>query len=176
MAINNPEIDTTVALIQKDLDNFSQLFDKLDVTVEKISEANNNISKLLSLHEQRLENLYQNDKLLETKLEKNAGSFSEEVKQLHYHIRDNNKDVTDKLKMTEESIKNDIKYTRELIDRENKTLKDLMESENKELNNSIESANKRIVALERWRWLVGGGLLVVIWFLNKSPIAFSILT
>lgn len=170
MATNNQDLETTVALVKKDLDNFSQLFNKLDLTVGKMIDISNDVSKLLSLHEQRLENLYQNDKLLESKLEKNTVDLSEEMKELHHHIRNNNRDVMEKLKSSEDSIKNDIKYIRDSIDRENKNLKDSIDT----TNENQKTLTKRLDALERWRWVVGGAIMTGVWVLNRSGISFTI--
>jgi|SRR5687768_11422589 len=174
MEISN-EVETTIALIQKDLENFNKLFSKIDVTVEQMREVNVNINRLLSLHEQRLEELHKTDKFLEIQLEKNVNSFSQEMKDIHKHIRENNRDIVEKLKTSEESIKRDIRIIQDTIDRENKIFKDAVETENKKLIETLDKSNRRIDALEKWRYVVGGGFLVVIWALNKSSISLSLL-
>src|SRR5687768_18175159 len=85
MEISN-EVETTIALIQKDLENFNKLFSKIDVTVEQMREVNVNINRLLSLHEQRLEELHKTDKFLEIQLEKNVDRKSTRLNSSHGYI------------------------------------------------------------------------------------------
>jgi uncharacterized phage infection (PIP) family protein YhgE len=143
----------------------------MDATVTKISEVSNDVSKLLALHEERIETLYQNDRILEMKVEKGNLNFAGEIKDLHQHLRSNNRDFMDKIKDFEESIKNDIKAIKETIDKENKSIRDDI-AETKAI---IKENQTRITALEKWRWLVAGGWAVILWLLNKSGISFSVL-
>lgn len=170
---NNQDLETSIALAKKDIDNIGMLFNKLDANVEKISEVANNVSRLLALHEQRIDSLSSNDRLLDAKLEKTYLDFQNEMKDLYSLIRNNNRDLLDKMKSTEESIKDDIRFVKELIDRENKTMKDSFQEENESLKKSIAENNKRITALEIWRWAIVGGSVVLVFLLNKSPIALS---
>jgi hypothetical protein len=52
------EVKIGLELVKKDIQQFQRIIDKLDVTNEKIQELIMNISKITSLHEQKLfENL-----------------------------------------------------------------------------------------------------------------------
>jgi hypothetical protein len=174
------EIETSIALVKKDVENFSHLFNKLEAVVGKMGEVSNNINRLLSVHDQKLETL-------DDKMEKSSGLFQTELKELHNHIRSNNRDIMEKLRSSEESINNNLKYVRETLDRENKILRESIDSDNKLfkesidrentiIRNSIISNNQRISALERWRWIVIGGAAVLYFVVNKTPFSLAIVS
>lgn len=163
------DLETQVALMRKDLDNFTSYMSKMDVTVSKISEVSNDVSKLLALHEERIETLYNNNRTLDSKLEKRDFSLSEEMKDIHQHLRNNNRDFMEKIKSFEEIIKNEIKYVKDTIDRENKFMKDDIS----EAKSSIKENQMRISALEKWRYKMVGCLIVATWIINKIPLDFT---
>ena len=43
-----------VAILEERLGNFEQLVTRLDSAIEKIAEVNNNVSRMLAVHEERL--------------------------------------------------------------------------------------------------------------------------
>lgn len=52
---NDVKFYTEIELLKRDQAQLKDIFTKLDVSVEKIAEAATNISKILALHEQRVE-------------------------------------------------------------------------------------------------------------------------
>lgn len=151
-----------IALLKRDIENFNSLFSKLDDNLEKMSEVSNSVSRLLSIHDQKLDLLSETDRVLENKLEKNIHSFMNEIKDLHSHINSTNKNLMDNLKLTEGSLKSDIK-----------SIKDDITLDRASINQSITEANKRIDAIERWKYVIIGGSAIVGYLLNKIP--FSVI-
>jgi serine/threonine-protein kinase RIO1 len=160
----NTDVETQLALLQRDIANFSTLFTKLDVSVEKMTEVSNNINRLLSIHEQRIQTLSEQDRLLELKLEKNNNNFTNEIKEIQSELRDLNKDITNMLKDHEEGIKSELTKIADAFAKQQK-------EHNEDVGKKFEDINKRISVLERWRWTVVGGALILGWIISKVPIS-----
>lgn len=59
-----------VAILQTKVENFEQVFDRLDRAIEKITEVNNNVSRMLAVHEERLSKQEETDTVLFDKIDK----------------------------------------------------------------------------------------------------------
>ena len=46
-------LETEVALVKNDVSQIGNLFEKLEVALDKITDVNNSISQMLAVHEQR---------------------------------------------------------------------------------------------------------------------------
>ena len=59
-----------VAVLQTKVENFEQVFDRLDRAIEKITEVNNNVSRMLAVHEERISKQEETDSVLFDKIDK----------------------------------------------------------------------------------------------------------
>ena len=59
-----------VAILEERLGNFEQLVSRLDSAIEKIAEVNNNVSRMLAVHEERLSKQEDIDAVLFDKIDK----------------------------------------------------------------------------------------------------------
>ena len=59
-----------VAILEERLGNFETLVSRLDSAIEKIAEVNNNVSRMLAVHEQRISKQEQIDEILFDKIDK----------------------------------------------------------------------------------------------------------
>ena len=59
-----------VAVLEERLQNFEALVTKLDSAIEKIAEVNNNVSRMLAVHEERISKQEQIDSVLFDKIDK----------------------------------------------------------------------------------------------------------
>ena len=59
-----------VAVLEEKLQNFESLVTKLDSAIEKIAEVNNNVSRMLAVHEERISKQEQIDSVLFDKIDK----------------------------------------------------------------------------------------------------------
>ena len=83
-------IRTDVEILKRDMHQLNGLFSRLDVTIEKLSEVSSNLSRMIAVHENRLEKQEEADKqlhamvdLLFTKMEerrKESDTLKEEVR------------------------------------------------------------------------------------------------
>jgi len=64
------KLDPDVAVLQTKVENFEQVFDRLDRAIEKITEVNNNVSRMLAVHEERISKQEDIDAVLFDKIDK----------------------------------------------------------------------------------------------------------
>ena len=59
-----------VAVLEERLENFETLVTRLDSAIEKIAEVNNNVSRMLAVHEERITKQEEIDQILFDKIDK----------------------------------------------------------------------------------------------------------
>ena len=64
------EEEVKVAVLETRLENFEALVTRLDSAIEKIAEVNNNVSRMLAVHEQRISKQEEIDEILFDKIDK----------------------------------------------------------------------------------------------------------
>ena len=105
---------------------------KLDTSLEKIAEVSNNISRLLAVHDERINNI-----------EKNADNRDLEIKDLHVRITSQTKEIFDKLDHIETRMEDRIKALE-------KSIKD-----------DHTKREGRVLVLEKWRWYLLGAAAII---------------
>ena len=64
------EEEVKVAVLETKLENFETLVLRLDSAIEKIAEVNNNVSRMIAVHEQRITKQEEIDEILFDKIDK----------------------------------------------------------------------------------------------------------
>ena len=64
------EEEVKVAVLEARLENFETLVSRLDSAIETIAEVNNNVSRMLAVHEQRISKQEEIDEILFDKIDK----------------------------------------------------------------------------------------------------------
>ena len=111
---------------------------KLDESLDKMTDVSNNISKILAVHEQRIDSL-----------EKSHDNVNDESKILHKRITELFGELGEKLHAMEDRL--ELKYQKQQINAQQQH-NDIQ----KELQQDIAELGKRIRALENWRWWMMG--------------------
>ena len=111
---------------------------KLDESLDKMTDVSNNISKILAVHEQRIDSL-----------EKSHDNTQDESKILHKRITELFSELGEKLHAMEDRL--ELKYQKQQINAQQQH-NDIQ----KELQQDIAELGKRIRALENWRWWMMG--------------------
>jgi len=62
--------EVKVAVLEERLENFEAVVSKLDSAIEKIAEVNNNVSRMLAVHEERISKQEEIDTILFDKIDK----------------------------------------------------------------------------------------------------------
>lgn len=116
---------------------------KIDTSIEKLTGLANDISKLLAVHDQRLD-----------QLEKSKDDTSDDIKDLHSRITTTSREVCEKIDAMEDMIERKLKENKESSTEQHSKIQE-------EIREEIKSISSRITVLEQWRWYIIGGAAVV---------------
>lgn len=143
----NPIIE--IELLKKDVNIITSLCEKFDTTIDKMQEIASNLSKMVSLQEQRIEMQDKATREMESVLEMRRVEHNNDIKELHSRITTVNRDLTTKIDETEKRILDEIHLLRD------------------ELSKDSDKIGKRVFDIETWKWMVMGGIFVVGWLASK---------
>jgi chromosome segregation ATPase len=118
--------------LESEVEVLKAVVSKLDASIEKISQVSSDIGRLLAVHEQRIDQLERTDE-----------RRMDDIKELHSRITTGNREIMDKLD--------------EKIDALAKADKEQHEA----LKKSMDDVKGRVDVLERWRWMIVGGAVVI---------------
>lgn len=140
-------MQTEIALIQKDIENFSAIFGRLDVAIEKIGIVSTDLTKMLAVHEERFVSQERDHIHLKTNNSLVHTGFAAELKELNEKIQENtilqNKEIADQLHAIEKRITYRISGMEKLLEED---------------RHRFEA---RISLLERWRFVLIGSFMAV---------------
>lgn len=122
---------------------------RIDTSIEKLTEVSNNISKLLAVHDQRLNTL-----------EKSYSRQEDDIREVYSKVAVLSKDICSKLDELENVLENRINHQSSILEKQHKNIQ-------LEFSNKLEQVDKRIQILETWRWFVLGAAAVVGYLINK---------
>lgn len=160
LALDKIDQRVEIELLKKDVSIMASLCEKFDTTIDKMQEIAANLSKMISLQEQRLENQEQTTKEMQSVLEMRRVEHNNDIKELHSRITTVNRELSDKIEETEKAILHELQEIR-------KEIKDSHAKENVE----DKSFMKRLEQIEAWKYMMMGGIAVVTWILAKSDLS-----
>lgn len=156
-------LETEVAVLKSDVNRMTSLFSRLDTAIEKMGDVSNNIAKMLAVHEERLSKQDDIDEELFSLVEKRRQEIQGDIKELHSRITTVSRELSDDITETEHRIMTAMTYGTTEI-------KKCITDETKTITTQQTDLEKRVAELERWKWLVMGGSIVV------GTVAHEILT
>lgn len=147
---NNNKLE--IELLKKDVEVITNLFNKFDITIDKLQEIATTLSRMVSIQEQRIEFQENVTKEIQNTLELRRMEHNKDIKELHSRISDVNTELTGKIEESERAILAELKKLRE------------------ELSGEKTSLLERLSAVEGWKWMLTGVFAVVIWLLAQIDI------
>lgn len=147
-------LETEVAVLKSDVNRMTSLFEKLDTAIERMGDVSNNIARMLAVHEERLTKQDQIDEELFTLVEKRRQEIQGDIKELHSRITTVSRELSDDITETEQRIMTAMTYG--MAD-----IKKCITEETKTTTEQRFELEKRVNELERWKWLVMGGSIVI---------------
>jgi chromosome segregation ATPase len=123
---------------EAELQVLKTVVDKIDQSLEKMTDVSANVGKILAVHEARID-----------RLEEDKDEFSTDMKTLHKRITESFADLHDKLHSMEERL--DLKYQKQQLN-----AKQQHNDIQKEIQDDIDEISKRLQKLENWRWWMMG--------------------
>lgn len=137
------KLSESVASLQKDMAQVGTLVDRLDITIEKLTEVSTTVSQLLAVQGNRLE--------FQEKVQERLEKMVEDRRQEN---EKNIKDVYNRIEKVEKDLQEDMDDTYNKIAAK-------IEELQKEGAAQHQSLNDRMTRMEKWMWmLVGGGIVV----------------
>lgn len=118
---------------------------KIDNTVAEVARSSSEITRLLVVHDSRIGNL-----------ETGSKDTITDVKELYKKMSDNTKQIIDKIELTENKLEEKLREHANVAEEH------------------YDLINKRITALESWRWIMVGGVIVITYLLNNLDILKAI--
>lgn len=140
-------VDTRMAVIEEKFTVYEKMMDKLESAIQTITEINQNISRLLSVHEEKIDNNNKTDEIIFDK-----------IKRLEQKNTEEHQKVIDKLE----------KFEKNLTDNYNEG--------KKENENEIQVLKNKIADITKFRWTIVGGLTVAVFIFTNPHIIVDILT
>ena len=138
-------LETEVKLLKKELEDQAKIHEKLDVAIEKLTDVSNSIHRMLAVQEEKIarqeEAIFEAEQQIETR----RTELTAKIDELHSRITTNTKEI-----MTTASAQH--KEHTEAIQR---------------LRDDLQN---RVGVLEKWRWIIIGGSIVVGFLIQKLPI------
>ena len=136
------KLATDVEILKREVADMKLIHGRLDNAITKITDVSNSINRMLAVHEEKLASQEQEIARQETDTIERKREFEKDVEIIHERIK-NTKD-------------------------ELSTMMSKQHNEQSEAINSIKKDLKdRVGVLERWRWILIGGAIVVGFALHK---------
>ena len=134
-----PDIEnlkTEIALLKKDAKTGELIHQRLEVAIEKLSDIGVSCKQMLSQQQTRLERAEQTDDDIFITLESRRKEWDNDLKELHSRITTNSRELRE-----------------HQVQSENKMLDELRAMRNQ--------LSERVGVLEKWRWIIIGGSIIV---------------
>ena len=140
-------VDTRMAVIEEKFNVYEKMMNKLENAIQTISEINQNISRMLTIHEEKIDGSIKTDDILFDKLKRMEEKNSEEHQK-----------VINRIEKFEEELKIVIKEEKE------------------ERVNEVSKVNKKINEVTMFRWIFAGAIAVVMFIFSNRTVIVDILT
>ena len=151
------DIRVDIELLKKDVTTMSALLEKFDTTIDKMQEIASNLSRMVSLQEQRLENQERVTAEVQSILEMRRLEHNNNIKEVYNRINTVNKGLTDKIEDTERTILAELQNLRDDIHKKN------------------EGIGSRLGQIEMWKYGLGIVILVLVWLAGQIDLLDKIL-
>ncbi|NBR25046.1 MAG: hypothetical protein EBU08_14985 [Micrococcales bacterium] len=144
---DNPDSEMNMTLMRKDVDGLSVVFAKLEVAIDKLTEVSNSINRMLAVHETRL------------------GQQEESTKSLIMLMEERRKEAFERQETIESRMK---EHRKEIQDDLNKSLEPL--------SKKLDDLAKTVDQLQKWKYLIVGGSIVIGVIISRTPIVGALLS
>lgn len=144
-----PNIETQVELLKKEVSDMKQIHVRLDNAIEKIADVSQSLHTIMAVHEEKL--IRQ-----EEALDEQEKKLTDNIMELHSRITTNAKEQSGHMQEME----------RRLVDAMNEHNR----KETEQFQKLREELSNRVGILEKWRWIIIGGSIVIGFIIQKLPI------
>ena len=145
------KIQTKIALLEQDAKSAEQIHNKLEVAIEKLTEITISLKGMLVQQETKLAKAEETDNDIFITLESRQVKWDNDLKELHSRITTNSRELREHQVVSENKMLNELRNIRNQLD-------------------------NRVAVLEKWRWIiVGGSIIVGLMISNPDSMLFKII-
>lgn len=135
--------ETRIAVLEKEFDSITGLFDRLDRTIESLTDISHSVKQLLAVHDSRLDTQEKMDEKLSDMIEKRKVTTDQQYEALHKRIGEMKDEIYDEIEKNNEKIENVL----------TKMANDQQEHHRIML--------EKVGTIEKWKWIIIGGAIVI---------------
>lgn len=146
------DIRVDIELLKKDVTTMSALLEKFDTTIDKMQEIASNLSRMVSLQEQRLENQERVTAEVQSILEMRRVENNNNIRDIYNRINTVNTDLTNKIEDTEKTILAELQKLRDDIHKKN------------------EGLGSRLGQIEMWKYGVAAIITFLLFLIANNAI------
>ena len=129
-------LKTEIALLKKDAKTGDLIHQRLEIAIDKLSEIVISCKQMLAQQEQKLQKAEQTDDDIFITLESRRKEWDTDLKELHSRITTNSRELRESQYQSENKLLNEIRADRTQL-------------------------SERVGVLEKWRWLIIGGSIII---------------
>ena len=129
-------LKTEIALLKKDAKTGELIHQRLEVAIEKLSDIGISCKQMLSQQQTRLERAEQTDDDIFITLESRRKEWDKDLKELHSRITTNSRELREHQVQSENKMLDELRAMRSQL-------------------------SERVGVLEKWRWIIIGGSIIV---------------
>ena len=142
-------LKTEIALLKKDAKTGELIHSRLEIAIDKLSEIVISCKQMLAQQEQKLAKAEQTDDDIFITLESRRKEWDNDLKELHSRITTNTRELRDNQYQLESKLLNEIRMVRTQL-------------------------SERVGVLEKWRWLIiGGSIIIGLMMSNPDSVLFN---
>ena len=130
------EIQTKIALLEKDAKTGEQIHRRLEIAIGKLSDCAISLKGMLAQQEQKLAKAEQTDDDIFITLESRRKEWDNDLKELHSRITTNSRELREHQVRSEQTMLNELRAMKSQL-------------------------SERVGVLEKWRWLIIGGSIII---------------
>ena len=130
------KINTKIALLEKDAKQSEHIHNRLEVAIEKLSDCTISLKGLLVQQETKLSKAEQTDEDIFITLESRRKEWDNDLKELHSRITTNSRELREHQIQSEQTMLNELRAMKTQL-------------------------SERVGVLEKWRWLIIGGSIII---------------
>ena len=130
------KIQTKIALLEQDAKSAEQIHNKLEVAIEKLTEITISLKGMLVQQETKLAKAEETDNDIFVTMESRQLKWDNDLKELHSRITTNSRELREHQVQSESKMLYELRNLRQQLD-------------------------NRVAVLEKWRWIIVGGSIII---------------
>ena len=143
------KLKTDIALLKKDAKTGELIHQRLEIAVDKLTEITISLKGMIAQQEQKLTRAEQTDDDIFITLESRRKEWDNDLKELHSRISTQARDLRELQHQSEGKLLNEIRAVRTQLD-------------------------ERVGVLEKWRWvIIGGSIIIGLMMSNPDSVLFN---